>query len=128
MQPGYFKKLTRFENYIAVFRLVGYSAWNGEAAGSSPACYTRFVSVTVTSQIFDLSPRVTPRYKPQIVGCCTGSTPGSDPGGVGSNPAPITNVDASLTGKAFRCERKEQGSSPGVNPFTGKLEAVQFGS
>jgi hypothetical protein len=25
---------------IAVFRLVGYSIWIGEAAGSSPACYT----------------------------------------------------------------------------------------
>ena len=67
MQPGYFKKLTRFENYIAVFRLVGYSAWNGEAAGSSPACYTRFVSVTVTSQIFDLSPRVTPRTNRKLL-------------------------------------------------------------
>ena len=25
---------------IAAFQLVGYSAWNGEDAGSSPACYT----------------------------------------------------------------------------------------
>lgn len=25
---------------IAVFRLVGYSAWNGEAVSSSLACYT----------------------------------------------------------------------------------------
>ena len=56
-----------FKN-IAAFQLVGYSAWNGEAAGSSPACYTnpgnivcstvsagtpllRFVSVMVN--IFD---------------------------------------------------------------------------
>mgnify|MGYP006990010023 CR=1 FL=1 len=28
---------------IAAFQLVGYSAWNGEDAGSSPACYTLIV-------------------------------------------------------------------------------------
>ena len=27
---------------IAAFQLVGYSAWNGEATGSSPVCYTEF--------------------------------------------------------------------------------------
>ena len=36
----------------------------------------------------------------------------------GSNPGLATkeNVGFSLTGKAFRCGRKEQGSSPEVNP------------
>jgi hypothetical protein len=29
-----------FDENIAAFQLVGYSAWNGEDAGSSPACYT----------------------------------------------------------------------------------------
>jgi hypothetical protein len=29
-----------FTATIAAFQLVGYSAWNGEDAGSSPACYT----------------------------------------------------------------------------------------
>jgi hypothetical protein len=31
---------------IAAFQLVGYSAWNGEDAGSSPACYTKSVRLT----------------------------------------------------------------------------------
>ncbi len=34
MQRGAFPK------HIAAFQLVGYSAWNGEATGSSPVCYT----------------------------------------------------------------------------------------
>ena len=29
-----------FDKNIAAFQLVGYSAWNGEGAGSNPACYT----------------------------------------------------------------------------------------
>jgi hypothetical protein len=31
-----------FTTNIAAFQLVGYSAWNGEGAGSSPACYTKW--------------------------------------------------------------------------------------
>lgn len=38
MQRGRFSK-SSFKN-IAAFQLAGYSAWNGEGAGSSPACYT----------------------------------------------------------------------------------------
>ncbi len=37
MQRGAFPK------HIAAFQLVGYSAWNGEATGSSPVCYTTLV-------------------------------------------------------------------------------------
>lgn len=31
--------------HIAAFQLAGYSAWNGEDAGSSPACYTNCLNL-----------------------------------------------------------------------------------
>lgn len=40
MQRGRFSKKF-FDKNIAAFQLVGYSAWNGEGAGSNPACYTK---------------------------------------------------------------------------------------
>ena len=33
----------------------------------------------------------------------------------GSTPVRTANVDSSLSGKVSRCEREEQGSSPGAN-------------
>ena len=44
--------------------MVGYSAWNGEGAGSSPACYT-------------------------MPGGVVGNTPGFEPGVPGSTPGPV---------------------------------------
>jgi hypothetical protein len=48
MQRGRFSKKF-FDKNIAAFhpdsyREVGYSAWNGEGAGSNPACYTRSIN------------------------------------------------------------------------------------
>lgn len=40
-----------------------------------------------------------------------------DVSGSGPGLATKKNVGFSLTGKAFRCGRKEQGSSPEVNPI-----------
>jgi hypothetical protein len=34
------EKVVAIPPHIAAFQLAGYSAWNGEDAGSSPACYT----------------------------------------------------------------------------------------
>ena len=31
--------------HIAAFQLAGYSAWNGEDAGSNPACYTNCLNL-----------------------------------------------------------------------------------
>ena len=39
MQRGSFLNFD-FAQYIVAFQLVGYSVWNGEAAGSNPAYYT----------------------------------------------------------------------------------------
>ena len=83
------KKVVAMPPPIAAFQLAGYSAWNGEDAGSSPACYT--------------------------VGWCNGSISESDSEDVGSNPTPISLVGFSLFGKASHCGCGEQGSIPGVN-------------
>ena len=83
---------------IAAFQLVGYSAWNGEDAGSNPACYTWICSCNWKGHmIFN---RVMPGWdrtgyrvrwcKSNIIDCrsaVTGSTPVRTalPGGVTGN-------------------------------------------
>jgi hypothetical protein len=73
MQRGHFQKSSLRRN-IAAFQLVGYSAWNGEAAGSSPACYTKLIcsSNREGRKIFNLEIRVQSPYGLQPVRWCNG--------------------------------------------------------
>ena len=106
--------------HIAAFQLAGYSAWNGEDAGSSPACYTQSVRLTARTQ--DFHSCNTGSIPVQItVGWCNGNISDSESEDVGSNPTPISIVGFSLFGKASHCGCGEQGSKPEVN-----LEGLQF--
>ncbi len=128
---------------IATFQLVGYSVWNGEAAGSSPACYTSLVcsSKGLGCQAFYLTMPVRIWHRlhwfvgvrvnmvdclsivmrsirvrtAKLLGGAMASISAFDVEDVGSSPAPITNVGFSLFGKVSHCECAEQGSNPEVN-------------
>lgn len=60
--------------HIAAFQLVGYSVWNGEDAGSSPACYTC----------------LTPKSKGPMPDGVIGNTSDFDSDILSSNLSPVT--------------------------------------
>jgi hypothetical protein len=82
--------------YIAAFQLVGYSVWIGEAAGSSPACYTKMrCSVMATHR----------------------SHKAEDPG---SNPGVATRIMWLSSMVEFYADTvKDDGSNPSVTTVTG---------
>ena len=57
-----------------------------------------------TVAVFQDNQRKSGQNRGLLLGGARASIPGFDPGDVGSNPAPTTNVVFSLTGKTPHCE------------------------
>jgi hypothetical protein len=89
--------------HIVVFRLVGYSIWIGEAAGSSPVYYTKwFVGVTanITDCLSD-DKGSTPLRTAKLFGSAMASTSVFDAEDIGSSPIRTSNVVCSLMVKRY---------------------------
>jgi hypothetical protein len=79
---------------IVVFRLVGYSVWNGEATGSSPVYYTNwFVGVTanITDCLSDDKGSI-PLRTAKLFGSAMASMSDFDSEDIGSSPIRTSDV------------------------------------